>query len=194
MSVNFSKRALVNSALFICLLGFQSLGFGPATIGAAWADDPYWARVKYVIDGDTVVLDDDVRVRLIGINAPEKKSDSKAAEPFSLEAQLLLQSLVLGKKVRVIRGIEPFDKYRRSLAYLELEDGTDVQESLLEVVMFLLWPYHRIFEELNNFEKANTLLVATTEVFGVCRNLFLRPSLRIKTFPKVLILCVQRYL
>lgn len=79
-----------------------------------------------------MVLDDDVRVRLIGINAPEKKSDSKVDEPFSLEARLLLQSLVLGKKVRVIRGIEPFDKYRRSLAYLELEDGTDVQESLLE--------------------------------------------------------------
>lgn len=51
MSVNFSKRALVNSALFICLLGFQILGFGPATIGAAWADDSYWARVNILLTG-----------------------------------------------------------------------------------------------------------------------------------------------
>jgi micrococcal nuclease len=87
--------------------------------------------VDYVIDGDTVVLEDHRKVRLIGINAPEQESNNRAAQPYAVEARLALQQLVHGKWVRLIEGSDAVDRYGRTLAYIELEDGTDVQELML---------------------------------------------------------------
>ena len=44
---------------------------------------------------------------------------------------MALQQLVQGKRVRLIEGSDTVDRYGRTLAYLELEDGTDVQEMML---------------------------------------------------------------
>ncbi|MGD2038075.1 MAG: hypothetical protein PVH28_09340, partial [Desulfobacterales bacterium] len=46
----------------------------------SWADS--WKRVKWVIDGDTVVLVDGQKVRYIGINAPELAHEDHKAEPY----------------------------------------------------------------------------------------------------------------
>jgi len=41
-----------------------------------------WVRVRWVDDGDTIVLIDDRRVRYIGINAPEIEHGDQPADPF----------------------------------------------------------------------------------------------------------------
>ena len=87
--------------------------------------------VRHVIDGDTVVLANGERVRMIGINAPELASDHRTEEPYSLEARLALREMVEGKPVRLVFDRERNDDYGRTLAYIELADGTDVQHELV---------------------------------------------------------------
>ena len=112
------KKALQWSAFFVCL---QVFVVSSAEIGT----------VSYVIDGDTVILESGMRVRMIGINAPEKESETRIADPYALEARLALIELVEGVAVKVIAGEEKFDRYGRLLAYLQLQDGTDVQASIV---------------------------------------------------------------
>ena len=96
----------------------------------------YAARVEYVIDGDTVVLENRDKLRLIGINAPELDSSSYStqgytAQAYALEARLALVELVAGRQVDVVPGVDPRDYYGRLLAKVMLKDGTDVQQELL---------------------------------------------------------------
>lgn len=91
-------------------------------------------RVKHVYDGDTVVLENDQRVRLIGVDAPEieNRRYGRKAEYYGEEARVYLESLVEGKTVRVENGDEAFDQYGRRLAYLFLPDGVFVNRKLIE--------------------------------------------------------------
>jgi len=74
--------------------------------------------VKYVDDGDTIICENrdiTIRVRLVGINAPETGRNKKdAGQPFSQESKLVLEKLVL-KKVVDIKGYG-LDDYNRVLA------------------------------------------------------------------------------
>ena len=92
--------------------------------------------VEKVIDGDTFWLDDGsdepLRVRLIGIDAPESRDfGSKVKEYYGEEAKEYLKKLIEGKKVRLEYDIEPFDQYDRTLAYVYLKDGTFVNAELV---------------------------------------------------------------
>ena len=73
-------------------------------------------KVKRVIDGDTFVLDNEQKVRLIGINAPES-DDCYASESTDLAIQLLE-----GKNVILEKDISDTDKYGRLLRYAYSDD------------------------------------------------------------------------
>jgi len=88
--------------------------------------------VDYVVDGDTVRLDNGDPVRLIGINATELRHDGHAAERWSRQAKDALAQWVEDRRVVLRPGVKPRDRHRRRLAYLHLPDGTDVQKRLLE--------------------------------------------------------------
>jgi len=94
----------------------------------------YAERVRHVIDGDTVVMQDNQRVRLIGVDAPEieNRKYGRKGEYFGKDAKYFLNELVRGKQVRLERDQEEFDRYGRLLAYLYLEDGTLVNKKLIE--------------------------------------------------------------
>jgi micrococcal nuclease len=68
--------------------------------------------VKEVIDGDTIVLSDGSRVRLIGINTPEH------GMYFFEEAREVLEAIVLGREVILEKDITDKDKYGRLLRYV----------------------------------------------------------------------------
>jgi hypothetical protein len=77
--------------------------------------------VVHVVDGDTidVRLDDrKVRVRDIGVNTPETKPPIKGQEPCGPEASAANRRLVAGQTVRQELDIQPWDRYRRLLAYV----------------------------------------------------------------------------
>ena len=94
-------------------------------------------RVTRVIDGDTVdvlVEGETVRVRLLGVDAPEIRGRSNLAEHFGQESKRYLEQLLDDQPVRL--EIDPradtVDAYERKLRYLFLEDGTLVNQRLIE--------------------------------------------------------------
>ena len=70
------------------------------------------ARVVRVIDGDTVQLRGVGRVRLIGVDTPERGSCFEDAATRFTEAR------IGGRRVRYELGEEETDRYGRTLAYL----------------------------------------------------------------------------
>ncbi|MGD8993408.1 MAG: thermonuclease family protein [Desulfobacterales bacterium] len=96
---------------------------------ACSADTNY--RVKWVADGDTIVLADGSKVRYIGINAPELPREDHIGEPYANEAKRFNTRLVNNRKVRLEFDIEPNDRFQRRLAYVFLKDGTFVNAEML---------------------------------------------------------------
>jgi micrococcal nuclease len=90
-----------------------------------------WNQVKWVVDGDTVVLVDGQKVRYIGINAPELAHDDHSAEPFGEASKKFNALLVNRKKVRLEFDRERFDRYQRLLAYVFLKNATFVNAEIL---------------------------------------------------------------
>lgn len=88
-------------------------------LGTAFAAAQQRTVVR-VIDGDTVVLDQNETMRLIGIDAPEVASPRGKAQCFALRAAGELARLIEGKAVVVERDpqADPTDRYGRSLGYL----------------------------------------------------------------------------
>lgn len=91
-----------------------------------------WAHVKYVIDGDTIVLQNGRKVRYIGINAPEIAHKDKPGEPFGIEAREFNRKLVQNRDVRIIQAGDGVDRFGRILAYVFTKDGRMVNERLLK--------------------------------------------------------------
>ncbi len=88
------------------------------------------ARVTRVIDGDTVVLDSDERVRYIGIDTPEK-TGSPAIVALGRAATEHNRRLVEGKTVRLEFDVRPRDRHGRLLAYVYV-DAIFVNARLIE--------------------------------------------------------------
>lgn len=80
--------------------------------------DHYLATVARAIDGDTVLLGDGQRIRLLGIDTPETKHPDKPVEAGGAEATRLLRQLVEGQSVRLEFDKHRFDRHGRGLAYL----------------------------------------------------------------------------
>ena len=72
-------------------------------------------KVKRVLDGDTFVLSDDRRVRLIGVDTPER------GEPFSNTARELADSILTGQEVRIENDLLRLDRYDRILGYVFID-------------------------------------------------------------------------
>lgn len=79
-------------------------------------------KVKRVIDGDTIELENGEPVRYIGIDTPETKHPSKPLQYYGKEASEANRSLVEGKEVRLEFDVQQRDKYGRLLAYVYVGD------------------------------------------------------------------------
>jgi len=95
------------------------------------------AKVARVIDGDTFVLSDSQRVRMLGIDTPELERNSRPAEPFSDSAKALTKQLIDGKIIKLTFDGKTFDIFDRVLAYVWLsnkagKDSIFVQAELLK--------------------------------------------------------------
>lgn len=122
--MNYQKKAKKSLGLFL-LTAFLVCSFSEFTLAET---------VQTVIDGDTVILSDHERVRLIGVNAPEIAHwrYRKKGERFGNEAKNYLKTLTEGKKVTLVSDSDHFDRFGRCLAYLYLEDGTFINQKLIE--------------------------------------------------------------
>jgi len=101
--------------------------------------------VTRAVDGDTLVLENQERVRLIGIDTPEMHESDKLYRDAQRSGQDIetikklgrrsyefTKNLVEGKRVRLEFDVERFDKYKRILAYVYLLDGTFLNAAIIE--------------------------------------------------------------
>lgn len=92
--------------------------------------------VTRVIDGDTIVVSDqngEITVRLIGIDTPELAHAGNPVECFAEAAKQQMVELVSGKTVTLESDPtqSDLDKYGRSLRYVLLSDGTNVNLEMI---------------------------------------------------------------
>jgi micrococcal nuclease len=80
---------------------------------------PETAKVTRVIDGDTIIIEGNYRVRYIGIDTPEVHPE---VEEYGIEAWEANRRLVEGKEVRLERDATETDKYDRLLRYVYVGD------------------------------------------------------------------------
>jgi len=122
--------------LNILLLIFTTFFISAQTNPADKEGKYIYYKVRKVVDGDTFWIDDGsqkgVKIRLIGVDAPESRnSGTKEITYFGREASDYLTRLIGGKRVRLEYDIGHFDKYKRTLAYVYLEDGTFVNAKMV---------------------------------------------------------------
>ena len=95
--------------------------------------------IRHVSDGDTIVLDDDTKVRLIGVDTPEiadqarnrdnarrYHADESTVRAFAEKAKKLVQVLTEDRRVRLEYDWQKKDKYNRTLAYVYIDTGYPV--------------------------------------------------------------------
>ena len=113
-------------------------------------------QVRWVADGDTIVLTDGERVRYAGINAPEVAHNGEPGELFGDEARAFNQKLVLGRWLTLELAENSRDHYGRLLAYVFLEDGTFVNGELVQqgyAHLIRRQPRVRYWERLLNLQR-----------------------------------------
>ncbi|RLJ20660.1 nuclease [bacterium endosymbiont of Escarpia laminata] len=91
-------------------------------------------EVAEIFDGDTLLLSDGRRIRLIGINTPETGWEEKPDEPHAKAAKRRLERLVSdsGKRIRLEKGHQQKDRYRRILAHVYSQNGKNLIEAMLQ--------------------------------------------------------------
>jgi micrococcal nuclease len=74
--------------------------------------------VERVVDGDTIIIEPDTRVRLIGVDTPETVQPDHPEEPYGAEAARFTRAFLAGGRARLSFDRERFDRYGRHLAYV----------------------------------------------------------------------------
>jgi micrococcal nuclease len=111
--------------------GLLGGGQDPIPDGAARGEV---GRVVLVVDGDTIHVQlGGVRekVRYIGVDTPETKDPRRPVGCFGEQASAFNEQLVGGERVRLVRDVEPRDRFGRLLAYVyRVSDGLFVNAEL----------------------------------------------------------------
>ena len=78
------------------------------------------ASVKWVYDGDTVLLQDKRKIRIIGINSPETQHHKQKTEAYGAKAREALRELLKGFNYHIYLEYDQQreDKYSRILAHV----------------------------------------------------------------------------
>ena len=146
----YSTKSLVVLILVAILALVRSLvEQGPPT---ALEEGVY--RVERAVDGDTLVLANQARIRLLGADTPETVHPKKPVEPWGPEASDFTHSLVDGREVRLTFDRERVDQYGRFLAYVWVDDQLLNEELLREGLAKFLPQYPYSSEMKRRFRQA----------------------------------------
>lgn len=89
--------------------------------------------VSKVHDGDTLLLEDGRKLRLLAIDTPELAREEQPAEPLADKARIYLQKLISNSpKITLRHDTEKLDRYKRTLSHAFLTDGRNISALLLE--------------------------------------------------------------
>lgn len=124
-----TPRAKVLGVFFAALfVSVNALAGCPLPVQAE-SELAYWSRIQ---DGDSLRLADGMRVRLIGINAPELANEHGADQSLAQAARIAAENfLAQGEAIRLVYGSERKDHYGRTLAHVYDSKGNSLEAELL---------------------------------------------------------------
>ncbi len=126
------QRALISAPFLVVLLwsGASPPALARGDCTATHFDEQ--VTVRYVYDGDTVRLADGRKLRLIGINTPERGRDDQPAEPYADAARQQLQQWRQNSgQWYLLYDQQRRDRYGRLLAHVFDGQGRNIIQQLL---------------------------------------------------------------
>lgn len=139
-------RTFFNTATLSIFIFFSSVVFAETVSG----------RVVGVSDGDTLTVltaaNQQVKVRLAGIDAPEKAQD------FGQVAKKSLSDMVFGQQVRV--EVQSTDRYGRTVGWVS-QGQNDINAA--QVFRGMAWVYRQYIDANSPYGKALIRLEATAQ-------------------------------
>ena len=131
-------------------------------------------QLNYVVDGDTIVVDEDIKVRLVGVNTPEMGYANRRQEPFAKQAKNKLK-VILGKgKVQLEFDREKQDKHGRVLAHVYSDEGENAQTQLLKHGLAFAVAVSDNQTYLNDYLKAEA--IARRKKLGIWNDAYFAPK------------------
>lgn len=104
---------------------------------------PSKITIKRIYDGDTIVTSANERVRLWGIDTPEKD------QPYGRKAAATLQNLLSSD--RLLLETKNVDRYGRTVGIIYTDDGLEV--NLEMVCLGMAWWYQRYAKNASTYDK-----------------------------------------
>ena len=89
-------------------------------------------RVRWVVDGDTLIVHSGESIRLMGINAPELGRDDQPGQYYALQARECLQDLVQGEPLFFDPQSSATDRFQRRVSRLRRADRSSINRMLVE--------------------------------------------------------------
>ena len=149
-------------------------------LAACGGETPTGARVDSARDGDTILLSDGVRVRLVQVDAPELRVECWGNEAAAALARLVAPGAEL--RLERDRDLDAVDRHGRLLRYA-YADGRNVNVELVRIGAAA--PY---FYRGERGRHADELVAATRAaragrlgLWGACPSAVLRPTRAIDT-------------
>ena len=107
---------------FLLLVTFVTPLSWANDLPAGVPEEAKWVKVDRVVDGDTIVLMDKTRVRLHGIDTPERD------QPYGKQATRALDGLI---KTKVFVEEKDTDRYGRLVGVLYTAEGLNVNLAMV---------------------------------------------------------------
>lgn len=160
----------INKLFFLLVfIFFQAVPFVISCNGQSEESYPNAFTVTRVVDGDTIVLDDGEKVRLIGVDCFPVRDGSEldrlakkfgehnreAIKAFGKLSTEFTQKLCEGKRVRLEYGKDRRDRFERLLAYVYLPAGKLLNEEIIlngDGFYYGKYPFKQ--ELMDRFERA----------------------------------------
>jgi micrococcal nuclease len=142
-----SPASLAALAVVVAILGYRAWkeqSNGPdqpessAPAAAGLAAGP--CQIRRVVDGDTLLLENRARIRLIGVNAPESVKPDHPVEAWGPEASEFTRQFVARGQVRLEFDRERVDRFGRYLAYVYVDDQL-LNEALIAAGLARMEPH-----------------------------------------------------
>lgn len=140
-------------------------------------------KVRDVIDGDTLVVEDGREVRIVGIQAPKLPLGRRGFEPWPLavQAKKALEELTQGKSVRLMHSGNREDRHGRILAHLlVLENPLEATHGLWLEQAMLAQGMARVYSFRDNRACITELLAFEREARAESAGIWSEPFYRVR--------------
>jgi micrococcal nuclease len=123
--VPFGRAVIMSVLAFVSALG----GYGGYRVVKDYGDygvdfEKRVHIVESIVDGDTILVENGVRVRLLGVNAPEKN------ECYGDESKKELSRLIMGREIILEKDQTAKDGFGRLLRYIFIHNDSPIEDNL----------------------------------------------------------------